>query len=79
MNQNDLYSTVFGEERQKETYKYKPHNFKGKINNKSYCIHCGLVALNNDFTRWAIDKGCMNELHPSYKNQRKKSNPFRRK
>lgn len=79
MNQKDLYKHVFGEDYKSEAYKYKAHSFKGRVGNKPYCIHCGLVALNNDFSRWAVDKGCLNELHPSYKNQRKKTNPFRGK
>lgn len=31
------------------------------------CKKCGLVYLKNDFTQWAIRKGCLNEYHPEYK------------
>lgn len=57
----------------KEDYTYEPHKFVfSKSAGKQYCIKCGLVNANNDFTVWAIQKGCMNELHASYKNQRLK-------
>lgn len=53
------------------TYIFEPHG--PWVPNKSYktrCAKCGLVSLNNDFTRWAISKGCNNEDHPGYKNAR---------
>lgn len=70
---SNLYEQVFGEKYQKESYKYVAHSFNRTIVGKQYCSKCGLMALNNSFTRWAIDKGCMNYLHPSYRNQWKKS------
>lgn len=57
----------------KEPYKYEPHSFKGKVCGKQYCVKCGLLSINNDFTRWAVDKGCNNERHPSYQSQRAKT------
>lgn len=29
----------------KETFKYEPHNFSKKMLNYQYCVHCGLVTL----------------------------------
>ncbi|AHX01079.1 hypothetical protein M316_0014 [Nitrincola phage 1M3-16] len=69
----DLYEQLFGEKQQKEAYKMEHHQFNGRVGGKAYCTRCGLVSLNNSFTRWAADKGCLNELHPSYKSQRNKS------
>lgn len=40
---------------------------------KTYCSKCGLVASNKPFTQWAIQKGCDNQLHPAYNNQRSKT------
>ena len=55
----------------------KQYSILDKINlwllgGKQVCKSCGLVALNNDFTRWSIDKGCYSDLHPEYKNARKR-------
>lgn len=33
------------------------------------CKKCGLMYLNNSFTRWCIDKGCNYEYHSGYKAQ----------
>jgi hypothetical protein len=61
-----------------ETYEMEPHNFKDgvKVGGKVFCLHCGLIALNNPFTRWAIDKGCLANLHPDYQRMRKLTNRF---
>lgn len=48
------------------------HSFTLRISGKPYCQNCGLVALNNSFTRWAIDKGCLNEYHSQYQNKRRR-------
>jgi hypothetical protein len=57
----------------KEEYEYQPHKFVfSKAAGKQYCVYCGLVNTNNDFTKWAVNKGCQNALHPSYKSARKK-------
>jgi hypothetical protein len=40
---------------------------------KRVCKECGLVWLNNAFTRWAIRLGCDNAAHPDYQNQRDKA------
>lgn len=59
---------------QQEEYSYEKHEFVFcKPAGKSYCVNCGFVALNNDFSRWANDKGCKNALHPSYKSVRHKN------
>jgi len=64
-----------------EPYKYIPHGpwvpLKGA--GKTYCVGCGLVRLNNAFTRWAIDKGCNNEDHPQHNLHRKKTNTLNRR
>lgn len=57
-------------------YELIGHSFTGKVGGFLYCEHCGLIALQNDFTRWAIKVGCLSHLHPSYNNQRSKTNPF---
>lgn len=38
----------------------KPHQWKGKLLNWNYCVHCGLLALKNDATRKAIRAACRN-------------------
>ena len=40
-------------------YKYEPHSWrKPKRYPWLVCQHCGLVALKNHLTEWAIGKGC---------------------
>lgn len=42
-----------------------PHNFSrtiGKNGTFRYCPRCGLIALSNDATRKAIQKGCYEAL-----------------
>lgn len=57
---------------EREPYKFEPHNFNArKIAGKPYCCHCGLVALNNEFTRWAVKMGCNNGDHPQHDTVRK--------
>lgn len=58
----------------KEPYEFIPHRFTDRVCGKQVCVGCGLIALNNKFTDWAIDKGCDNLYHPSYKSQRRKTN-----
>ena len=54
-------------------YEYEPHSFrKTKSLSWPICQHCGLVAINNGFTRWSVDKGCNSRYHPSYKSIRSK-------
>ena len=38
--------------------KFVPHNFKGRICGKAYCVQCGLIWLNNDATRKAVKQLC---------------------
>jgi len=68
-----MWTTVNLGDTPKESYKYKPHGpwvpFKGA--GKQYCKSCGLLNLNNKFTKWCIDKGCLNDLHSNYQQQRK--------
>jgi hypothetical protein len=71
-----MYEEMFGEKYVKEKYKLEPHQFTECAGGKQYCRKCGLVALNNEFTRWSIEKGCLSELHPQYKHKRKLTNPF---
>jgi len=57
----------------KITYKMVGHTWRTSKNmSKQFCSGCGLVSLNNSFTRWSIDKGCLNEYHPGYKAARKR-------
>ncbi len=57
----------------KEDYKYEAHQFVfWKSVGKQYCVKCGLVSSNNDFSIWATQKGCHNEDHVSYASTRKK-------
>lgn len=60
----------------KEVYEDIPHSFGGKIGGKSFCVKCGLFDFKNEFSKWAIDKGCLNALHSQYQNKRKLTNPF---
>lgn len=71
MNFKDGYREIFGEEYKQEAYKFVPHSFTRKAAGKQYCVKCGLVALNNEFTAWSIKMGCNSELHPQYKQKRK--------
>lgn len=49
-------------------YNYESHQFVfNKKIGKTYCVKCGLILLNNDFSKWASEKGCHNEYHSSYK------------
>jgi hypothetical protein len=57
-----------------EPYTYEQHSFTKSIHNYKYCSKCGIVALKNSFTEWAIKKGCNSEDHPEYKTARSKSN-----
>jgi hypothetical protein len=58
---------------EKEEYKYEPHQFVfWKAAGKHYCVWCGLVALNNPYSEWAVEKGCLNKLHTSHNNTRRK-------
>lgn len=77
MKKNELYKAIFNEEYVEEKYKYEGHNFSRSVCGKPYCVKCGLVALNNDFSRWSVDKGCLSHLHPSYKSQKRKTTPFK--
>ena len=57
----------------KVIYKKIGHTFRNKKNlSKQICSGCGLMRLNNNFTRWAIDKGCLSEYHPGYSAARKR-------
>jgi len=55
-----------------EAYKFEAHHFeKRKRIQWQVCSKCGLIALRNDFTRWAIKKGCNNEDHPEFARRRR--------
>lgn len=73
MIKNDaFFKSVFGEDYKKESYQMKAHTFNRVIAGKPYCSSCGLVALNNDLTRWCIEQGCYADLHPAYKSAKKR-------
>lgn len=63
----------------KEEYSFEPHQYVFNKNiGKQYCVKCGLVSTTNEFSLWAASKGCLNELHPSYKSVRTRyTNKFR--
>jgi hypothetical protein len=74
MKHSQLYETLFKEKYRKETYKFEAHSFiQNSRIGKPVCSSCGLIALNNSFTRFSIDKGCLSELHPSYEKERVKT------
>lgn len=57
----------------KESYKMKGHQWAVlKGGGKQYCKSCGLVALNNKFTDWCIDKGCNHTDHPQFQSTMKR-------
>lgn len=72
MKSKDGFQSVFGAAYTKETYQMKGHSFNKNVSGKSYCSNCGLIALNNDFTRWCIDKGCYADLHPQYESTKRR-------
>jgi hypothetical protein len=58
---------------EKIIYTYEKHKpIKMKYIPWPQCCYCGLIYLNNKFTKWCISKGCSNEYHPDYKNILKK-------
>ena len=73
MNFKDQYENIFGEKYVEEKYKFKAHSFTKRIVGKQYCSSCGLLSLNNDFTRWAVKMGCNNSLHPNHKRELKRA------
>lgn len=57
-----------------EEYSYVPHQW-GRgfyIAGKPFCPRCGLIALNNEFSAWAVDKGCNHAEHPQFQSKVKK-------
>lgn len=54
------------------SYVYEPHK-PGKRKGIPWpvCCYCGLVYLNNEFTRWSVKKGCNSREHPGYEAQRR--------
>ena len=66
-----MWVTVRPEEIKKEKYSYEPHSFTQKSVGKDVCSKCGLMALNNPFSKWAVKMGCKNDLHPAYKSKRR--------
>lgn len=46
------------------------HSFELRVGGKQYCSNCGLIALNNPFTDWAIRMGCRHKDHSQYENKR---------
>lgn len=70
-----LYKTIFGEDMVKESYSMVPHSPVSSRFGKKYCSKCGLIYLNNKFSRRSVDKGCQSEYHPDYKRMRKLTRP----
>ena len=46
-----------------EKYKMVHHSFTEVHAGKQTCSNCGLMALNNPFSQWAVKKGCLHDLH----------------
>lgn len=76
MSNKDNYKAIFGADYTKEAYQMKGHTFNQMASGKPVCSNCGLIALNNDFTRWCIDKGCYADLHPQYNSAKKRLTKF---
>lgn len=50
-----------------ETYKIEAHSFVSlKQVGRQYCRKCGLIAVNNELSQWAVRMGCNYSDHPSY-------------
>ncbi len=51
----------------KSKYKKVGHSF-GLLKSvgKQYCHKCGLIALNNEISRWAVGKGCNYHEHTAW-------------
>ncbi len=64
---------VINSKGKKEPYKMVGHSWTPlKHVGKSYCTRCGLVALNNEFTDWCVERGCFHTDHPQYESARAK-------
>lgn len=51
----------------KEPYTMREHSFVHLSGvGKSFCVNCGLIALNNPLSEWASKKGCNHTDHPEY-------------
>jgi hypothetical protein len=63
----------------REPYKNEPHNFNYHLTGTAYryCVHCGLVAMRNELSQWAIKQGCNYKDHPSYSSKLSITNPFK--
>ena len=55
----------------KQKYTMVAHSFTKRMVGKPMCSNCGMLKLNNTFSRWAVDKGCNNDLHPAYKQMKR--------
>lgn len=54
-----------------DPYKYEKHEpVKRRWAPWVMCKWCGLIYLNNDFTRWCVKMGCNNAAHPDHKKAR---------
>lgn len=59
-------------------YKMEPHNFTMGVGRTPYraCWNCGLVAMKNELSQWAIRMGCNHKDHSSYQAKLSLTNPF---
>lgn len=49
-------------------YKLEGHSINDwRVGGKLVCRTCGLVALNNDLSRYAVQLGCNYASHPTWK------------
>lgn len=64
--------------KERDPYKMEAHNFTMAVGRTAYrgCWNCGLIAMKNEFSQWAIRMGCNHKDHPSYESKRGLTNPF---
>lgn len=61
-----------------DVFKYEAHSPKKRKHVAwSVCSKCGLIYLNNDFTRFSIKNGCNSNDHPGYAKARENSGRWR--
>jgi len=61
-----------------DPYIYEPHKPRKRGNiTWMVCDGCGLVYLNNEFTRWSIKKGCNYQDSPQFEDARKRFTGFK--
>lgn len=67
----------FAQWTRRQPYKLMPHSFKSRLFSWAVCTNCGLVRARNEYTAWAVEKGCMADDHPDARAARKRFAPAR--